>query len=105
MSLLYIGCNQLIDWLASVLPKKVRWVGGRIQIVRTFCKKKKKNSCCQSVTEHILLSRCSSNHQLIIKIMVKKLIISPFYSAIPTHSFCIICICHACLYLSEFIYV
>ena len=42
MSLSYIGCNQLIDWLASVLPKKVRWVGGRIQIVRTFCKKKRK---------------------------------------------------------------
>ena len=42
MSLSYIGCNQLIDWLASVLPKKVRWVGGRIQIVRTFCKKREK---------------------------------------------------------------
>ena len=94
ISILYIIRPQSIVWFASVLPQKMGRVGRRKQKRLDFLKKTKQNIYCQSVTEHVLLNRCSSNYQYIIKIKVKKFIFIPLFLGIY------ILLCYYLFYLS-----
>ena len=87
-----LGRNQLIVWFVSVWPSKMGQTGGRKQKSLSFFLIKK-HTYCQPVTWHILLNRCSSNYQYIIKIKVKKFVFIPLVLCVII---CVTYICYVC---------
>ena len=95
ISILYIIRPQSINCLVCVSFAPKNGAGWQAEAKKLgFFEKKKQNIYCQSVTKHVLLNRCSSNYQYIIKIKVKKFVFIPLFLGIY------ILLCYYLFYLS-----
>ena len=94
ISILYIIRPQSINYLVCVSFAPKNGAGWQAEAKKFGFFEKKQNIYCQSVTEHVLLNRCSSNYQYIIKIKVKKFVFIPLFLGIY------ILLCYDLFYLS-----